>query len=90
MVLTSGFQEVELHEGTAPIWIPIRSPDSPDHYLVAMYWAAQVVGLLGLGDINSTFLDDLLFNIAALFLAVSCRSFVMCRLLNSASLFRRG
>ena len=68
-----------MHEGTAPIWIKTNYLDLWHYYLVGIYWSSQVVGTLGLGDINCTFSLDLLYNFCALFIAVLCRTAIMCR-----------
>ena len=78
-ILTSGFQEVELHEGAAPIWIQTRGVDLWHYYIIAIYWASQVIGTLGLGDINTTLFTDLVYNITALFVALLFRCTIMCR-----------
>ena len=77
--LTSGFQEVEIHEGSAPIWIQTRGVDLGHYYIIALYWASQVIGTLGLGDINTTIFEDLVYNNVALFIALLCRCLIMCR-----------
>ena len=48
--------------------------------LVAWYWAAQIAGSLGLGDLNITQNSDLLITLLALLVAALCRCIVMARL----------
>ena len=78
----SGYQIVELLEGSAPIWLRMRYLDIWKYHLVSLYWASQVVGTLGMGDINTTFFADTMYNFCALFVAVLFRCVIMCRLLN--------
>ena len=78
-LLFSGFQQVKILEGTAQIWIKVQYLDIWHYYLVGLYWASQMVGTLGMGDINCTFDEDLFYNFCALFIAVLCRCAIMCR-----------
>ena len=75
----SGYQQVRLHEGTAPIWISTRNVHVKEYYILCLYWSAQVVGTLGFGDINATSNEDLVCSIVALFFAVLFRVTLMGR-----------
>ena len=79
MNIYSGEQQVKMLEGAAPIWLEMRHFDLWHYYLVALYWASQLVGTLGLGDINCTYYTDALWTFIALFIAVLCRCGIMCR-----------
>ena len=79
MSFSSGYQQVKLHEGTAQIWIETRYIDDVFYTMIAWYWAAQIWGSLGLGDINVTQTNDLIFTLVCLYIAVLSRCAVMCR-----------
>ena len=79
MNIYSGEQQVKMLEGAAPIWLEMRHFDLWHYYLVALYWASQLVGTLGLGDINCTYYTDALWTFIALFIAVLWRCGIMCR-----------
>ena len=46
------YENLNVGEGTTPIWITMETFAPWDYYLIGMYWSAQVVGRLGFGDIN--------------------------------------
>ena len=48
---------------------------------MGMYWAAQVVGALGFGDINAHNDTDAIVSIIAIFFCLICRTYVQCRII---------
>ena len=79
-LICSSYQDVKMLEGTTPIWLSVRHVDLWHYYLVSVYWASQLVGTLGMGDINVHRNEELLLNFVALFIAVIFRCGIMCRL----------